>query len=199
MGLDWTRRLRVAIDMDEVIADCVGKHLRAYNEAFGGTLTLADLEGCCLEQAVPEEHASAAAELVHEPCFFEDLEEIEGSRETVRALAERYEVFIASAAMEVPSSFTAKFSWLRERFPFIPPSHIVFCGDKSVLDVDCLIDDTPRHFERFRGTPLLFDAPHNRHEHRYRRVRNWAEVRELLLPSRPQAQGTEPVAAVSEG
>lgn len=153
------RRLRIAVDMDEVIADCVGKHLRVYNEAFGGTLTRADLESCCLEEAVPEAQASAAAEIVHDPCFFLDLEEIEGSRETVRALAERYDVFIASAAMEVPSSFTAKYSWLRERFPFIPPSHIVFCGDKSVLDVDYLIDDTPRHFERFRARPSCSTRP----------------------------------------
>ena len=46
---------------------------------------------------------------------------------------------------------------------------------------------------------LCQHSPDFQDEHRYRRVRNWAEVRELLLPSRPQAQGTEPVAAVSEG
>jgi 5'(3')-deoxyribonucleotidase len=201
MELDaWiTRRMRIAIDMDEVIADCLSKHLRAYNEVFGGRLTHGDLDGCCLEEAVPEEQAAATADLVHQPGFFADLEEIEGSRETVRALAERYEVFIASAAMEVPSSFAAKYAWLRERFPFIPPSHIVFCGDKSVLDVDYLIDDTPRHFERFRGTPILFDAPHNRDERRYQRVRNWTEVRELLLAPLARSEGTEAIPAVSEG
>jgi hypothetical protein len=63
--------------------------------------------------------------------------------------------------MDVPTSFDDKFAWLREHFPFIPPSHIVFCGDKSVLDVDYMIDDEPRHFARFRGTPVLFSAPQN--------------------------------------
>jgi 5'(3')-deoxyribonucleotidase len=58
----------------------------------------------------------------------------------------------------------------------------VFCGDKGVLDVDYLIDDTARHFARFRGTPILFDAPHNRAEKRYTRVRDWDEVRRMLLP-----------------
>jgi 5'(3')-deoxyribonucleotidase len=103
-------------------------------------------------------------------------------------LAERYEVFVASAAMEVPTSFAAKHAWLRDRFPFIPPSHIVFCGDKAVLDVDYLIDDTPRHFERFRGTPILFDAPHNRHETRFPRATGWADVRRMFLVDPPSLQ-----------
>ena len=180
-------RLRIAIDMDEVIADSLGKHLRACNQAFGTGLRLADLAGGPIEDALPGEHAEAASALVSTPGFVADLEEIEGSREVVRALAEHYEVFIASAAMEVPTSFAAKYAWLRERFPFIPPSHIVFCGDKAVLDVDYLIDDTSRHFARFRGQPILFSAPHNRDEHRFPRVRDWEEVRRLFLA--PEAAG----------
>jgi 5'(3')-deoxyribonucleotidase/uncharacterized protein with PQ loop repeat len=176
-----SRRMRIAIDMDEVIADSLDKHLRVYNQAFGAHLTSADLEGRSLEDAVPRSQREATCQLVLEPGFFADLDETPGSREVVRQLAERYEVFIASAAMEVPSSFADKYAWLRERFPFIPPSHIVFCGDKGVLDVDYLIDDTPRHFERFRGTPLLFSAPHNLEEERFRRVASWAEVGKLLL------------------
>jgi 5'-nucleotidase len=175
------RRLRVAIDMDEVIADSLGKHLRLYKQVFGHELDRRDLDGRTLEEAVPPAHLATLSALERDPGFFRDLEEIEGSREVVRELAEHHEVFIATAAMEIPTSFAAKYAWLRERFPFIPPSHIVFCGDKGVLDVDCLIDDTPRHFLRFRGTPVLFSAPHNLHEHRYHRVRGWSEVRPLLL------------------
>lgn len=185
------RRLRIAIDMDEVIADFRAKHLRAYNRAFGGSLTNDDLGGRALEEIVPAGHAEAAQKLVLEPGFFRDLDEIEGSRDVVRELSERYEVFIATAAMEVPTSFAAKFAWLRERFPFIPPSHIVFCGDKGVLDVDYLIDDTARHFAHFRGTPLLFGAPHNQAERGHRRVESWEDVRRLLLPARSEPPARE--------
>ncbi len=86
--------------------------------------------------------------------------------------------------MEVPTSFADKYAWLREHFPFIPSSHIVFCGDKGVLDVDYLIDDTSRHFDRFRGTPLLFSAPHNQGERRFRRLQNWGAVAQMFLGSR---------------
>ena len=72
--------------------------------------------------------------------------------------------------MDVPLSFDAKYRWLRRHFPFIPPSHLVFCGDKSIIDADYLIDDRARHFARFKGRPVLFSAPHNAAEARYPRV-----------------------------
>jgi 5'(3')-deoxyribonucleotidase/uncharacterized protein with PQ loop repeat len=178
------RRPRIAVDMDEVVADTLAKQLRSYNAAFGASLRVEDVGPHGLWASVPEEHGTAVRKMVLAPGFFRDIDPLEGCKEVVRELAERYEVFIASAATEVPTSFSAKYEWLREHFPFIPPSHIVFCGDKAVLDVDYLIDDTPRHFERFRGTPILFSARHNAGETRFIRVEGWEDVRRLFLGSK---------------
>jgi 5'(3')-deoxyribonucleotidase/uncharacterized protein with PQ loop repeat len=196
------RRLRIAIDMDEVLADTLAKQLRLYEERFGTRLAPEALQGRELEEAVPAEHAAALGEAVLDPSFFRDLAPIEGSQEVVRDLASRYEVFVVSAAMEVPTSLAAKYGWLREHFPFIPNSHIVFCGDKAAVDADYMIDDSPRHFDRFRGTPLLFDAPHNRGEGRFLRVSGWHEVRRLLLGdprARPSLDGSAVRLAPREG
>jgi 5'-nucleotidase len=179
------RRMRVAIDMDEVIADTLGHVLHVYNETFGESLTRADLGDRDLDEVVPPERRETLSRLVRAPGFFRDIPVIPGSQEVVRALAVRYEVFIATAAMEVPTSFADKFEWLDEHFPFIPPSHRVFCGDKGVLDVDYLIDDSARQFARFRGIPILFSAPHNREETRFYRVSTWEDVSRLLL--KPEA------------
>jgi 5'-nucleotidase len=186
------RRLRVAIDMDDVLADTIAKQLRAYNAAFDANLTREHLQGRSLEETVPADRAAATSGLVLAPGFFRDLEVMPESQEVVRALAERYEVFIASAAMEVPTSFADKYAWLREHFPFIPPSHVVFCGDKGVLDVDYLIDDTARQFRNFRGVPVLFTAPHNRGETRYLRVHGWRDVARILLRREPPALAATP-------
>jgi 5'(3')-deoxyribonucleotidase/uncharacterized protein with PQ loop repeat len=178
-----SERRRIGIDMDEVIADAFGKYKRAVDDVISEALTRGRLEGKSFEEVVPPEELARARALLEDPAFFRDLEVIQGSREVIRELAVHYEVYVASSAMELPSSFAAKYAWLRENFPFIPPSHMVFCGDKSILDVDYLIDDSPRHFERFRGTPLLFSAPHNFGERRFRRVSSWEEVRDHLLRS----------------
>ena len=173
------RRLRIAIDMDEVMADALGAHLARYNAAFNTNVTVDELSGRHLEDCVPPARR-AATEALLDASFFEDLAVLPDCQAVVGELAARHEVVIATAAMEVPCSFDAKYRWLRRHFPFIAPSHIVFCGDKAVLDADYLIDDRARHFTRFKGRGLLFSAPHNHHEGRYPRVSSWAEVREFF-------------------
>jgi 5'(3')-deoxyribonucleotidase/uncharacterized protein with PQ loop repeat len=170
-------RPRIAIDMDEVMADALAEHLRRYNTAYGANLTPADLRGRHLEDCIPPAHR-AATEAMLDASFFEELEVLPDCQAVVRELSERYDVLIASAAMDVPCSFDAKFRWLRRHFPFIPPSHIVFCGDKSIVDAHYLIDDRAQHFARFKGEPLLFSAPHNAAETAYARVASWREVRD---------------------
>lgn len=178
-GAGGRRRLRIAIDMDEVMADALAEHIRRYNAAFGATLTADQLRGRHLEESVPEIHREAA-EAMYDASFFADLEVMPDCQEVVRELAARHDVLIVTAAMDVPCSFDAKFRWLQRHFPFIPASQIVFCGDKGIVDADYLIDDRARHFERFKGHPLLYSAPHNAAETRYPRVSTWQEVREVF-------------------
>ena len=173
------RRLRIAIDMDEVMADAFAEHLRRYNAAFGTALTREQLYGAHLEHAVPPAHRAAAEAMIDED-FFADLAVMPQCREVVAELAARHDVFVVTAAMDVPCSFDAKYRWLRRHFPFIAPSNIVFCGDKGIVDADYLIDDRPRHLEHFKGHTLLFSAPHNSAERRFHRVDSWREVRDLF-------------------
>jgi 5'-nucleotidase len=107
---------------------------------------------------------------------------VEDSQEVLAKLIKQYEIFIATAAMEFPNSFGPKYRWLRRHFPFIPPTNFVFCGDKSILHADYLIDDSYRHFERFSGKAILFSAPHNARVTGFRRVSSWREVEDFFLP-----------------
>jgi 5'(3')-deoxyribonucleotidase len=171
----------IAIDMDEVIADTIGHYLKRYNAEFCQNLTPADFYGRRVFEAIDPRHVERCREYFEEASFFADIPVMPGAQEVVRELTDQYEVFITTAAMEVPSSFAAKFNWLQRHFPFIPTSHIVFCGDKSILAADYMIDDNVRHFRRFRGEGIIYTAPHNVYETAYRRVSNWEEVREMFL------------------
>ena len=186
---DEPRKLRVAVDMDEVIADSFAKMLRAYNERTGRGLSKEQIEKEGIElMFAPEfltpEIKSALDDLPHDRAFFADLELVEGSQQALRELSKDFEIFIASAAMDVPSSFDAKYQWLKRHFPFVPQSHYIFCGDKSILDADFLVDDRPRHFEHFRGTGILFTAPHNAHRPAKLRANNWQDVVRILQEAR---------------
>lgn len=167
--------------MDEVIADAVREHLLRYNRDFNERLTPADLEGKWLWDIVHHDRHPALERYLRSEDFFAALQVLPHAPRVIEALQSRYEVFIATAAMEVPTSFTAKYEWLGRHFPFIPPAHIVFCGDKSILHADFLIDDNPRQLRRFHGKGILFEAPHNLHVTGFPRVRDWLEVETMFL------------------
>ncbi len=113
--------------------------------------------------------------------FFRDLPVMKDSQQVIEELSRTYEIFITTAAMEFPSSFTAKYEWLKEHFGFLKDMNFVFCGDKSIIHADYLIDDNSRHFTRFQGQGLLFTSPHNIYETGCVRVNNWLEVRDYFL------------------
>ncbi len=186
-----TRRLRIAVDMDEVIADAFSKHLSQYNQRVGANLTpeLVSKEG--LSALIPLERREDFHAIAHADGFFADLEVIEGSQEALLELSRNHDVYITSAAMEVPGSFADKFQWMETHFPFIPPSRIVFCGDKNIVNADVLIDDRSRHFKGFRGTGILFTAPHNANEAASLRAHNWNDVLEILGSGKPEAAAAE--------
>jgi 5'(3')-deoxyribonucleotidase len=67
----------------------------------------------------------------------------------------------------------------------------VFCGDKNIVNADVLIDDRSRHFRGFRGTGILFTAPHNVNEAADLRANNWNDVLEILEGVQPARAGAE--------
>jgi 5'(3')-deoxyribonucleotidase len=70
----------------------------------------------------------------------------------------------------------------------------VFCGDKNIINADILIDDRSRHFQEFRGTGILFTAPHNVAETGHLRANNWNEVVQILQDGRHKTVDTQAVA-----
>ena len=112
--------------------------------------------------------------------FFEDLALMPDAQAVLKDLSARFEIFIATQAMAVPNSLGPKYRWLQRHFPFIPPSHYVFCGDKSILRADYLIDDLPKNLLRFEGQGLLYTAPHNLTATGFVRVDNWLQVAEYF-------------------
>jgi len=178
---DTSTRQRIAIDMDEVTADALSRHLDLYNRQYQAAFTREHLDGKHLHQVVPEEHREPVHQMVREVGFFRDLPVMPGCVDVIRDLQQHYDIFITTAAMQFPNSFIEKYDWLAAHLPFIPWTHIVFCGDKSIIAADYLIDDHAQNFANFRGEGILFTAPHNIHVAGYRRVADWHEVRRMFL------------------
>ncbi len=162
------------------MADFVPKHLAYFNRRFQEKLTIEDLHGTRLRLIRPHLKEELTKHL-SDPSFFRDLPVMKDSQQVIKELSEQYEIFITTAAMEVPASFTAKYEWLKEHFGFLNDMNFVFCGDKSIINADYLIDDNARHFKRFSGQGILFTSHLNVNVTGYVRVNNWQDVREFFL------------------
>lgn len=172
---------RIAIDMDDVMADTHAKFIRLYLEGEMPRYTLEELKEKSFHELFDEGEYRIIQQRVYEPGFFRDIPVMEGAQDVIADLMERYDVFIATAAQEFPNSLREKWDWLHEYFPVISWRNYVFMGDKSILNTAYLIDDMPRNLRTFQGEGLLFDALHNREDTEFRRVKSWQDVAKALL------------------
>ena len=171
---------RICVDMDEVMADTLAEHLRRYNQAFDEEVKVDDLVGKGLWEITPLDRQQQLRAFLDAEDFFEDLPLMPDSQQVLKDLSARFEIYIATQAMAVPNSLGPKYRWLQRHFSFIPPTHYVFCGNKSILRADYLIDDLPRNLLRFEGQGLLYSAPHNLTATGFVRVNNWQDVAEYF-------------------
>jgi 5'(3')-deoxyribonucleotidase len=135
-----------------------------------------DLAGKGLWEVTPLDRQQRLRAFLDAEDFFEDLPLIPNAQQVLKDLTSRFEIFIATQAMTVPNSLGPKYRWLQRHFPFIPPTNYIFCGNKSILRADYLVDDLPRNLLRFEGQGLLYTAPHNLTATGFTRVNDWDEV-----------------------
>ncbi len=172
--------MKIAIDMDEVLADPTAKFIQLYNRDYGIQLNLKTEAGSEFYDHIPVRIRNKWIDYINEKGFFRDLPLIKGSVEAVKQLQTKYDIYIVSAAMEFGNSLEDKYNWLQEHFPFIGWQNIIFCGHK-IVNTDIMIDDRIKNFNNFKGRPLLFSSPHNMLITAYERVNNWQEVLDKLL------------------
>ncbi|MHC8515987.1 5' nucleotidase, NT5C type [Sporosarcina sp. ITBMC105] len=171
---------RIAVDMDEVLADFTQQVLDVLNNKTNQRYTRAHLNEYSIEELYPNE-LDYLVEQIHTDHFFRTMQVIEGSQVVLERLSKHYEIVIATAAMEVPNSFAAKFDWLREHFPFLNPNLFIFCGNKKVVQADYLIDDNIQQLTRFEGRGVMYTAMQNIELAYDVRVDNWHEVEMFFM------------------
>ncbi|MBK0379433.1 5' nucleotidase, NT5C type [Mucilaginibacter segetis] len=168
----------IAIDMDGVIADVEEQFLSWYHRDYGVRYTREYLIGLNEDNAFPER--GVIRKFAHTAGFFQTLPVMPGAVDAVKRLMDNFEIYIVSAAMEFPLSLGEKLEWLKVNFPFIGWKNIIFCGDKSIINTDYMVDDHIRNLDSFKGKPIMFHAFHNVSYDHHVRANNWNEVIALL-------------------
>jgi 5'(3')-deoxyribonucleotidase len=169
---------RLAIDMDNVIADVTAAFLDSHERETGIRLTPETINGMSEYDAFPN-----IKKWLHTEGYFRHLPIMADSQCVVKRLMEQYDIFIVSAATEFPESLTDKMFWLQDHFPFIGWQKVCLCGSKTIVKADILIDDHFKNLDNFDGQTFLYTATHNilADTGRHQRVNSWLEIEQILL------------------
>ncbi|MEM0994936.1 MAG: 5'(3')-deoxyribonucleotidase [Bacteroidota bacterium] len=176
---------RIALDMDEVLADIYKKFLYYFERDLGWRLEWKDYAG---KKIYELEGAKHLRDYLHADGFFADITVMPDSQQVVQELLEHYDIYVVTSAMEFRNSLADKYDWIRTHFPFIHWKKIVMCGDKSIIQADYMIDDHVHNLKYFNGKGLLYTASHNVNNEDYTRVNNWLEIRDFFRKERAADQ-----------
>ena len=169
---------RLAIDMDNVMADITTALLDSHEAETGIRLSVEDINGQNEGAAFPN-----LKNWLNTKHYFLNLPVMTDSQRVIQQLMTKYDVFIVSAATEFPLSLTDKMYWLDKHFPFIGWQRVCLCGSKTIVKADILIDDHFKNLDYFDGKTFLYTATHNIFSDtgRHQRVNSWLEIEEILM------------------
>lgn len=184
------KKKRIAIDVDWVMAKLLHKWLEYYNILFDEELTTEDILEWSIVDFVKPEAEEVMLNILNLPDFYRDLAIRSTAAESIKELDKYYEILIVTDYF-TKESFKAKYDWLREHLPFIKRENLVFTGNKSLILADYLIDDGVHNLETFQGVGILYDAPYNREETRFKRVHSWGEITDYFVDLYKKEHGEE--------
>ena len=157
--MDRRFRLTTALDIDDLLLECIPYAIRLANEKyrFDPPLTVYEVD----RWGKLGTRADVIFEFMDDPEFFRNQPPIQGAREFVQKLSRMTEVFVSTAVW--PQYMSIRFQRILEEFPEIPADHILMGARKDKIDVDILFDDGMHNvFRSHAAYPILMRKPWNR-------------------------------------
>ena len=151
-------RLSTALDIDDVLMECVPYAIRLANEKyhFDPPLTIYEVD----RWGQLGTRADVIFEFFRDPEFFRSQPVIKGAREFVKKLSQMTEVFVSTSIY--PEFMSIRAQRIMEEFPEIPADHIYMGSRKDKIDVDILFDDGMHNVSRSNAAyPILMRRPWN--------------------------------------
>lgn len=156
--MDRKFRLSTALDIDDVLMECVPYAIRLANEKykFDPPLTIYEVD----RWGKLGTRADVIFEIFQDPDFYRTQPVIKGARQFVKKLCQLTEVFVSTSVY--PQFMSIRAQRLMEEFPEIPADHIYMGSRKDKIDVDILFDDGMHNVTRSNAAyPILMRRPWN--------------------------------------
>lgn len=176
--------LKIAIDFDSTLFPTTEKVIESYNKQHGTSLDISKITMYNLHDSFPADVADELLELFVEKDVYSSLQPYKGAIRAVKILVEQgHDVYIATSTdvrnMEWKEELLQKF------FPFIPKNNLIRIHNKSLLNVDVLIEDKLSTLKSTFADRVCFDQPWNRDEdadyvYSIYRIHHWGEINNII-------------------
>jgi 5'-nucleotidase len=170
--------MRIIVDVDDVVADLLGRWLELYNQDFNDNLRPSDIKLWDLVEFVKPECGARIYDYLDRPDLYDQVEPIPGSLEGVSLLRSRGHQLLFVSAVNHP----AKFGWLcRNGFlERTDTTGYIVASDKSLIRADLIIDDNVETVRRFPGKSILVSRHHNQFAKNVVRADDWYGIFRLV-------------------
>ncbi len=160
------KRLKIAVDCDEVLRCTVSRMLELYNKEFNASKKMEDIESFDVAVSFPdilEKTGHSAAHWffdLHSRDIFFDNKSFPGSDWAIEELKKYGDVTILS--------YQDTYDNKKDTLEFLhkeglDTDNVCFLNDKSRLDCDIMIDDNPDYFKNCKAKVcVLITAPYNK-------------------------------------
>ena len=151
-------RLSTALDIDDVLMECVPYAIRLANEKykFDPPLSIHEVD----RWGKLGTRADVIFEIFQDPDFYRNQPVIKGARQFVKKLSQLTEVFVSTSVY--PQFMGIRAERIAQEFPEIPADHIYMGSRKDKIDVDILFDDGMHNVMRSNAAyPILMRRPWN--------------------------------------
>lgn len=152
--------MRIACDIDGCINNLVDKTLEMYNAETGKNIQISDITAYNFYDCLPKDDADGIIRLFQRKDLWDSLSPAHNSQKGLKTLINRgYKVYLTTATD--PNNFAYKTEWLCAYFPFIDMNNVIRIMDKSLLNVDIIIDDCIDNLKKSMCERIVIDHPWN--------------------------------------
>lgn len=175
--MDRSFRLSTALDVDDLLLECVPYAISLANEKykFDPPLTIHEVN----RWGRTGTRSDVIFEFMDSPDFISSQPPIKGAQEFVQKLSQMTEIFVSTAVW--PEYMSQRYQRILELFPEIPRDHILMGSRKDKIDVDILFDDGMHNILKSNAAyPVLMRKPWNHEATGIMAVNNYDEFLKLV-------------------
>lgn len=169
---------KIAIDLDGVIWDLVRPWITYYNLLYEDNISYNEIIEYDLSKSLTKASYDDIKNILQKKTFWDNVFPFENAVEYLYRINKEFDLYIATAtSYEIA---TVKIKRFLKLFPFISSNQIICIHNKSLLNVDWLVDDCENNLLEGKFNKIILDAPYNKKMKCKYRAKDLKEVYNII-------------------